>query len=233
MHGRRCGPLAGEISGASWKPHAQTHRYELTLPQVIVSVTETGERLHVGFVGVLDLYKMYCEMGQRLFERNIRAGLDPDGPINKKIRAAFADVVEGKAPASAFVFNHNGITLAAEQLEIKDERPHITEPRVLNGAQTITSLAKLIETYDVEKAPTEHDNRLDAVRVLAKIVTHAPQSVITAVTINTNRQNAVDPANLRASDPVQLELQDKFRDELNGRYTSGRRSSSRACLRRK
>ena len=36
------------------------------------------------------------------------------------------------------------------------------------------------------------------------------------MTINTNRQNPVEPANLRASDPIQLELQDKFRDELNG-----------------
>jgi YHS domain-containing protein len=193
-----------------------THRYELALPQVIASETETGEQLHVGFVGVLDLYKMFREMGQRLFERNIRAGLDPDGPINKKIRAALADVVEGRAPASAFVFNHNGITIAAEQLEIKGERAHITEPRVLNGAQTITSLAKFIESYDLEKAPAEHGHRLDAIRVLAKFVTQAPQPFITAVTINTNRQNPVEPANLRASDPIQLELQDKFRDELNG-----------------
>jgi AIPR protein len=114
------------------------------------------------------------------------------------------------------VFNHNGITIAAEQLEIKGERAHITEPRVLNGAQTITSLAKFIESYDIEKAPTEHGNRLDAIRVLAKIVTRAPQPFITAVTINTNRQNPVEPANLRASDPIQLELQDKFKDELNG-----------------
>jgi hypothetical protein len=52
--------------------------------------------------------------------------------------------------------------------------------------------------------------------VLAKIVTRAPQPFITAVTINTNRQNPVEPANLRASDQIQLELQDKFRDELNG-----------------
>ena len=175
---------------------------------------ETGEQLHVGFIGVLDLYTMFREMGQRLFERNIRAGLDPNGRINKKIQAAFADIVEGKAPASAFVFNHNGITIAAEQLEIKGQRAHITEPRVLNGVQTIISLAKFIESYDIEKE--EYGSRLDAARVLAKIVTQAAQPFITAVTINTNRQNPVEPANLRASDPVQLELQDKFRDELNG-----------------
>ena len=209
--------ISNEARGPRIGSHTRTtHRYELLLPQAIASETETGEQLHVGFISVIDLYKMYREMGQRLFERNIRAGLDPDGPINKKIRAAFADVVEGKAPASAFVFNHNGITLAAEQLEIEGERAHITEPRVLNGAQTITSLAKFIESYDPDKAPEEHGNRLDAVRVLAKIVTHAPQPFITAVTINTNRQNPVDPANLRASDQIQLELQDKFRDELNG-----------------
>jgi hypothetical protein len=193
-----------------------THTYELALPQVIASATEFGEQLLVGFVNVIDLYKMFREMGQRLFERNIRAGLDPDGPINKKIRAALADVVEGKAPASAFVFNHNGITIAAEQLEIKGKRAHITEPRVLNGAQTITSVAKFIESYDFDKAPAEHGNRLDAVSVLAKIVTHAAQPFITAVTINTNRQNPVEPANLRASDQIQLELQDKLRDELSG-----------------
>lgn len=193
-----------------------THRYELLLPQVITSKTETGEELHVGFVSVIDLYKMYHEMGPRLFERNIRAGLDPDGPVNKKIRAAFADVVEGNSSASTFVFNHNGITLAAEQLEIEGERAHITEPRVLNGAQTITSLDKFIESYDPDKAPAEHGNRLDAVRVLAKIVTHARQPFITAVTINTNRQNPVDFANLRASDEIQLKLQDKFREDLNG-----------------
>ncbi|MRG95720.1 AIPR family protein [Polyangium spumosum] len=193
-----------------------THRYDLSLPSSIVSVTEAGEALHVGFVRLLDLYRMYREMGQRLFERNIRAGLDPDGPINRKIRAALADVVEGKAPASAFIFNHNGITIAAEHLEVDDDRIHLTEPRVLNGAQTITSLTKFVESSEFAKAPAEQADRLEEVRVLAKIVTHAQPSFITAVTINTNRQNPVDPVNLRASDPIQLEFQDKFRDELDG-----------------
>lgn len=199
--------ISNETRGPRVGSHTRTtHRYELAMPQAITSETETGEQLHVGFVGVLDLYKMFREMGQRLFERNIRAGLDPDGPINKKIRAALADVVENRAPASAFVFNHNGITIAAEQLDFEDDRAHITEPRVLNGAQTITSLAKFVEGYDLEKSPGEHDGRLDAVRVLVKIVTHAEQPFITAVTINTNRQNPVEPANLRASDNIQLEL---------------------------
>ncbi len=37
---------------------------------------------------------------------------------------------------------------------------------------------------------------------------------ITTVTINNNRQNPVEPWSLHANDMIQLELQDKFRDEL-------------------
>lgn len=211
------------ISNESRAPRAgghtrTTHRYELALAEAISSETETGEQLHVGFVGVLDLYRMFHEMGQRLFERNVRAGLDPDGPVNKKIRAALADVADDKAPASAFVFNHNGITIAAEQLEFEGQRAHITEPRVLNGAQTITSLVRFMDSGDLEKDGPQRASRLGSVRVLAKIVTRAPQQFITAVTINTNRQNPVEPANLRASDQIQLELQDKFRGELRVPY---------------
>jgi len=209
--------ISNEMRGPRVGDHTRTtHRYEFTLPKLIATTTEGGEKLHVGFVGVLDLYKMYREMGQRLFARNIRAGLDPDGPINKKIGAAFADVVEGKSPASAFVFNHNGITIAAEQLDVEGDVAHITEPRVLNGAQTITSLATFIERFDSSKPQGEHGDRLGAAQVLAKIVTGAPEPFLTAVTINTNQQNPVEPANLRASDSIQLELQDKFRDELAG-----------------
>src|SRR5262249_18377108 len=103
-------------------------------------------------------------------KRNIRAGLDPDGPSNKKIRAAFIEVAEGKTPASAFVFNHNGITLAAEQSETEGERAHVIRPRVLNGAQTITSFAKFIENYHSTRARGKHANRLDEIRFLEKIV---------------------------------------------------------------
>lgn len=209
------------VSNETRRPRAgghtkTTHRYTLALPHHIASATEGGEQLHVGFVRLLDLYRMYREMGQRLFERNIRAGLDPDGPVNKKIRSALADVLDGKAPASAFVFNHNGVTISAERIDLTLEGASVVEPRVLNGAQTITSLARFLESYDFDTLEPARRDSLEEVRVLAKIVTGAEQPFVTAVTINTNRQNPVEPANLRASDQIQLELQDKFRQELSG-----------------
>src|SRR5262249_24557048 len=41
---------------------------------------------------------------------------------------------------------------------------------------------------------------------------------VTTVTLNNNRQNPVNPWNLRANDNIQLELQDKFRDDLGIYY---------------
>jgi hypothetical protein len=41
-----------------------------------------------------------------------------------------------------FAFNHNGVTLAAEQLTREDGHVIIKVPRLLNGAQTVTSVDK-------------------------------------------------------------------------------------------
>lgn len=46
----------------------------------------------------------------------------------------------------------------------------------------------------------------------------ATPDFVTHVTINNNRQNPVDPWNLHANDLIQLELQDRFRDELGIYY---------------
>ena len=66
-------------------------------------------------------------------------GLSPDRPANKHLRTALKDILEGKSPPDEFIFNHNGVTLSAENIEFIDGRAILTEPRVLNGAQTVTS----------------------------------------------------------------------------------------------
>ncbi len=192
----------------------KTHRYTVDFPSRIESHGPDGQALHVGFMSLLDLHAMYVEMGQRLFEKNIRAGLAGDKPVNRAIRAALSGVLQGGADPTEFVFHHNGVTLFAERVEIAGDRATVTEPRVLNGAQTITSVAKFFEENEKNKAIEANRDRLGLLRVLAKVVSHCDETFVTAVTINTNRQNPVDPANLRASDRTQLELQDKFRDDL-------------------
>lgn len=55
-------------------------------------------------------------------------------------------------------------------------------------------------------------------RTLCKIITDADQKFVTSVTVNNNRQNPVEPWNLHANDLIQVELQDKFRSDLQIYY---------------
>jgi hypothetical protein len=198
----------------------RTHQYSVSFEQSIRSATPAGETLNVGFIPLMDLYRMYREMGPRFFERNIRAGLSADRPPNRAIRQTLGRIVlQGQEPPEVFVFNHNGVTIAAERLEISDEgKATITEPRLLNGAQTVTSLAKFIDGNKDNASLERNADSLEAIRVLAKVICAPAAEFVINVTICNNRQNPVEPWNLRANDMIQLELQDKFRDELGIYY---------------
>ena len=186
-----------------------------------IETVDGDRKLYVGFVSIMDLYKMYQSLGNKFFNRNIRAGLSADNPPNRKIREALTLIVLRKQEsATTFTFNHNGVTLAVENIEFEDGHARIKVPRLLNGAQTVTSISKFIE--DNESSPTFQENKgiLDSVKVLAKIVESDPYSdFVTNVTICNNQQNPVDPWNLRANDRIQCDLQDKFREQVGIFYS--------------
>jgi hypothetical protein len=117
-----------------------------------------------------------------------------------------------------FAFNHNGITLFAEKVEKLAENYELTAPRLLNGAQTVTTVTEVLaENKDNPKLPAGKA-RFDSIRVLCKVITAEDQKFVTRVTVNNNRQNPVEPWNLHANDMIQLELQDKFRNDLKIYY---------------
>jgi len=196
----------------------KTHRYQVTFNKWIPFETQRGEKMCVGFMPLMDLYAMYLEMGNRFFERNIRAGLSPEKPPNRAIRRALREIlIEEKEPIDVFAFNHNGVTLVAEHLEF-GEKLLITEPRLLNGAQTITSLAKFLKDNEGNPALKKNEQRLKSINVLTKVIWNASEDFVRNVTICNNRQNPVGPWNLHANDKIQLEMQDKFKDDLSVYY---------------
>jgi hypothetical protein len=150
------------------------------------------------------------------FERNIRAALDEKAGPNRAISRALRDVVlEESVDPSAFAFHHNGVSLFAEKFEKPIEQYTLTEPRLLNGAQTVTTFHKFLEKNEGNPRVKQRWDAVKELRVLCKIITHAKPEFAIAVAIN-NRQNPVMPWNLRANDMIQLELQDFFRE--NGFY---------------
>ncbi len=196
-----------------------THQYEVNLTLTSSVQTTNGEIMHLGLVSLMDLYKIYQEMDYRFFERNIRAGLSADRPPNKEIRKSLKKMImEGTESPDTFVFNHNGVTISAEKFEILGGKAFITEPRLLNGAQTVTSFAAFIHKNEKNPAFARNKSKLFELQVVVKVIVSASSEFVTHVTICNNRQNPVAAWNLRSNDLIQLQFQDKFREDLKIYY---------------
>lgn len=100
-------------------------------------------------------------------------------------------------------------------MRISDGTATLHVPRLLNGAQTLSSVAKFLDLQAENPLLKKNLDRLNAITVLAKIVEDDPSGeFVTQVTISNNQQNPVPPWALRAMDQRQLDLADKFREEL-------------------
>jgi hypothetical protein len=117
-----------------------------------------------------------------------------------------------------FAFNHNGITIFAQRFEQLDGECRLTAPRLLNGAQTVTTLAAFRDSNKDNPKLAEGKDIYESIRLLCRVITDAEEDFVTHVTINNNRQNPVEPWNLHANDRIQLELEEKFRLDLGIYY---------------
>jgi hypothetical protein len=193
----------------------KTHSYPVQLDDTVTRSGPNGETMTIGFIRLVDLCAMYREMGERFFDRNIRAALPEAKAVNRSIQQSIKSIVlDGTEDPKVFAFNHNGVTLFAEGLNATDGQFKITEPRLLNGAQTATTAARFLKANEGNALLAERRGVLEQIRVCCRIITEAAPEFVTTVTINNNRQNPVDPWNLHANDMIQLEIQDKFRDDL-------------------
>ena len=197
----------------------QTRIYDLPLTDLITQPGPAGQVMHIGFIRLVDLNTIHRDMGQRFFERNIRYGLGIFEAVNRALSRALKQIVLDEAEhPSAFAFNHNGITMFAEQVERVDGVYRVTAPRLLNGAQTVTTLNDFLSANKDNPRLASRRDRLEDLRVMCRVITNATPDFVTTVTINNNRQNPVEPWNLHANDMIQLELQDKFLSDLGIYY---------------
>ncbi len=195
----------------------KTFQYTLPVRNTVEYKNQSGYRMFIAMVPLVAFHKMYLEMGYRLFDRNIRAGLSIENSPNRSIKNALKRIVlTGEDNPENFIFHHNGIALSVANVEWNVNSMLITEPRVLNGAQTVSSLGHFLEEQEGNKKLESGRKRLNEIYVLTKIIDpKGDESFVTEVTVNNNRQNPVEPWNLRASDPIQLEIADKFAEDLN------------------
>lgn len=208
---------SGKVGGLSVPKH--TVVFDLNLQNLVVLSGPDAQQLHVGMIRLADLHKMHRALGPRFFDRNIRFGLGQSKAVNRAISKSLKQIIVDEAEdPSVFAFNHNGITLYAERIEPEEGQFRITSPRLLNGAQTVTTTSEFVEENWLHIELPQGKWLFEEIRVLCRILTQATPKFVTSVTINNNRQNPVEPWNLHANDEIQLELQDKFRDDLGIYY---------------
>jgi hypothetical protein len=109
----------------------------------------------VTFLSLSDLYRMYSDLGERFFEKNLRSGLDEGEMTNIQIRNSMRSILEGREDARNFALYHNGVTLTAQILEINGPSSvRMVEPRILNGAQTVKIIKQFVdeETHRQQRA---------------------------------------------------------------------------------
>ena len=196
-----------------------TSSFTVAMDDLVVLDGPGGEKMHVGFIRLADLDMMHRAVGPRFFDSNIRYGLGESEAVNRAIgRTLKSIVIDQIEEPSIFAFNHNGITLFAEQVQKEDSAWRLTAPRLLNGAQTVTTVKGFQEDNKDNPKLAQGRAAFDSIRVLCKVITNAAPKFVTRVTINNNRQNPVEPWNLHANDGIQLELQDKFRSDIGIYY---------------
>jgi hypothetical protein len=199
----------------------QTAVFKLPLTDLMIVDGPDSQKMHIGFIRLADLHRMHNGLGSRFFDNNIRYGLGESEAVNRAITKALRQIVLDQSEhPSVFAFNHNGITLFAERVEQTDDQWNLTAPRLLNGAQTVTTVSSFRAANKDNPKLVEGQTAFEAIRVLCKVITSSDQKFITRVTVNNNRQNPVEPWNLHATLGLKVEVNcssanERF-DELAG-----------------
>jgi hypothetical protein len=164
----------------------------------ILPIKEThNERLLLFSVPLNQISRAYRKYGNLLFAGNIRMALRGEAP--KKVRDGIDQTL--KDCPQEFVFSHNGITMVARSARVNGKRLFLSEPSIVNGAQTATHIGR------------RWGDRLAKIKasVLVKLVEVLPSASFEKlerdIAIRSNTQNKVDFSDLVVSEPSLVTLQ--------------------------
>jgi hypothetical protein len=205
--------------GAGHLPSSPKPEFSVDFEYSAEITAEDENTLYSGFIKLMDLYRIYKQLDRRFFERNIRFGYPPDRAPNRAIRQTLKKIVlDEKESPEKFLFKHNGITLSVQDLKKENSKTVLIHPRLLNGAQTVSSLSTFVEENRDNPLIEKNNHLLEKVKVPAKIIKTNSDDFIVEITICNNKQNPVESWHLRANDLIQLTLQEKFREDLGIYY---------------
>ena len=136
-----------------------------------------------------------------VFDLNIRKFLGTRGSVNRDIlnTCSIVDL------SHEFWFLNNGITIVCDHFDpVTDpDNPHVKlrNLQIVNGCQTATTLA--LAQLSGNLAPDS--------RVLTRIYETEDRELVSRIVLTTNNQNQISSRDLRANDPLQVDMEKGFK----------------------
>ena len=174
-------------------------------------------------VNVVDLYEIYKEAVKKnyeLFEENIREYLGTQGINNGIIKT-----LKNPNDRENFFYYNNGVTIICEKCEtlkgteIGNDGKNtygfkLENPQIVNGCQTVNSIAEVLSHYSPEKLKTEFDKTFVLVKVF--VFDEKTKQKHNNLDINivryTNSQNAINDKAFASKKHYFLNIQREFRN---------------------
>lgn len=208
-------------------------RYEMvTLPSPFDTDAELADgamlKGYVFTANLFDLVSLYNTIGDQLFKKNVRLGIDDKLDVDKSIKETLADKPE------AFWFRNNGVTILVEEANMKLDRVNeiiLKEAdssqlkfSVINGAQTITAASE----YYYSLSPKARQEQALIAKVIVKIIhirdrdlTRADQEAKT-ISVALNRQKPIKSEDIAFTNEF-VETMNDYLEASKASYTIVRR----------
>ena len=210
-------------------------RYEMvTLPpfDVDIEVPKNNKKSTLkGYVftaNLFDLVSLYNTIGDQLFKKNVRLGIDDKLDVDKSIKETLTDKPE------AFWFRNNGITILVEEAEMKLDRVgeivlkeaenNELKFSVINGAQTITAASE----YFYSLSDKERTDKSSVAKVIVKIIhirdndSESARKEAKNISISLNRQKPIKAEDIAFTNEF-VETMNDYLESSQAEYTLVRR----------
>lgn len=176
-----------------------TKEITLTLENWHAVNNSSANNAFYGTIDGLQLKKIWDNTGSKIISSNIRGALG-DTDVNAKIRKTATEEPE------LFWYYNNGITFTADSISRAAANTttktygtfSLTKPSVVNGAQTMSTLSKILDDECLERAKV-------AVRIIS--LEGSTEEFGTAITRSNNLQNRIEGRDFVAQDPEQHRIQ--------------------------
>ena len=160
------------------------------------SDSENGFVMNMSIKDYYNLITQDNEIIDVLFEGNIRDFEGQTVEVNKNIKNTLEEVYDAD-----FWWLNNGITMIVDSYTpLPNDSAKVINPIIVNGLQTSYTIFNYFKE-NIDKLENEDRN------ILLKIVNTGSINISDMIISSTNRQNAVKPAQLKATDPIQKDIE--------------------------